>query len=110
MTASRYIVFTALFWIGLLFLLTVATPLRAGAARAAGAVLALLIVVAGMRAWADSLPQFASHYAAGTLGREALLRGDWPNTLAIYPVPPVLDERLQYLRQRGLSVYRPGAR
>lgn len=110
MTASRYIVFTALFWIGLLFLLTVATPLRAGAARAAGALLALVIVVAGMRAWADSLPQFEAHYVAGSLGREALLRADWPNTLAIYPVPPVLDERRQYLQRHGLSVYRPGSR
>lgn len=110
MTASRYIVFTALFWVGLLLLLTVAAPFRTNATRTGGAVLAMLIVIAGMRAWGDSLPQLEWHYVSGSLGREALLRADWPNTMAIYPVPPVLDERRQYLERRGLSLYRPGAR
>lgn len=110
MTASRYIAFTALFWVGLLQLLTVATPCRSAAGRAASLAVALVIVVAGLRAWGDSLPQFEQHHVSGVLGRDALLRADWPNTMAIYPSPPVLDQRRRYLMRRGLSLYRPGAR
>lgn len=110
MTASRYIAFTALFWVGLLLLLTVSTPFRSRAGRTAGLVLACLIVGGGLRAWGDSVPSFEHHYVTGMLGREALLREDWPKTVAIFPVAPVLDERRQFLLRHQLSLYRPGAR
>jgi hypothetical protein len=110
MTASRYIAFTGLFWVGLLYLLTVATPCRSSVGRAASLTLAVVIVVAGLRAWGDSLPQFEQHRLSGVRGRDALLRADWPNTLGVYPSPPILDQRRKYLMQHGLSLYRPGAR
>ncbi|AMY11370.1 hypothetical protein LuPra_04620 [Luteitalea pratensis] len=110
MTASRYIVFTVLFWIGLLMLLTVRTPYRSRAARGAGLVVASLIVAGGLRAWGDALPFMEQHYVGGILGREALLRADWPNTGALFPVAPVLDERRQWLERHHLSLYRPARR
>jgi hypothetical protein len=106
MTASRYVVFTVLFWIGLLMLLTVRMPYRARAARGASLALASLIVVAGVRAWGDALPFMEEHHVAGVRGREALLRADWPKTGAIFPVAPVLDERRQWLERHRLSLYR----
>jgi hypothetical protein len=109
MTASRYIVFTASFWVGLLLLLTVSTPFRSRAGRTAGLLLACLIVGGGLRAWGDSVPCFERHAVTGLLGREALLREDWPKTTAIFPVAPVLDERRQFLMRHRLSLYRPGA-
>ena len=110
MTASRYIVFTVLFWIGLLMLLTVRTPYRSRAARGVSLAVASLIVAGGLRAWGDALPFMEQHYVGGVLGREALLRADWPNTGALFPVPPVLDERRQWLERHHLSLYRPGRR
>jgi hypothetical protein len=110
MTASRYIAFTALFWVGLLLLLTVSPPFRSRAARGAGLAIALVVVAAGMRAWGDALPFMAQHAVSGIRGREALLRADWANTGDIFPVAPVLDERRQVLMRRGLSLYRPGSR
>jgi hypothetical protein len=110
MTASRYIVFTMLFWVGLLWLLTIASPFRSRAMRSAGLALAAVIVAAGVRAWGDALPSMEQHYVSGVRGREALLRIDWAKTGDIFPVPPVLDERRQWLLRHRLSVYRPGAR
>jgi hypothetical protein len=110
MTASRYIVYTVLFWIGLLMLLTARTPWRSRAGRAACLTVATLIVCAGLRAWGDALPFMEQHHVTGVLGREALLRHDWPKTLAIFPVPPVLDQRRQWLERHGLSIYRADRR
>jgi hypothetical protein len=110
MTASRYVVYTVLFWIGVLMLLTVRTPWRSRAARTVCLTVATLIVCAGLRAWGDALPFMEQHHVTGVLGREALLRTDWPKTQAIFPVPPVLDERRQFLERHGLSLYRPGSR
>ncbi|MGI8672165.1 MAG: hypothetical protein ACR2LU_06120 [Luteitalea sp.] len=110
MTASRYIVFTSLFWVGLVLLLTIALPWRSLVARRAASVVAVVIVAAGLRAWVDSLPAIEAHYVGGALAREALLRGDVVGAAVLFPSPPVLDERQQYLRRRKLSLFRPGAR
>jgi hypothetical protein len=110
MTASRYIVFTGLFWIGLILLLTVSTPFGSAPARRVSLGLAVAIVVAGLQGWVDSLPYIEQHYVGGSLGREALLRGDIAGAIVLFPVPPVLDERRQFLMRHQLSLYRPGAR
>lgn len=109
MTASRYIVFTGLFWIGLVLLLTVSASWHRAAARRLAVCLATVIVIAGLRAWGDSLPYIELHHVGGSLGREALLRGDVVGAVVLFPSPPVLDERQQYLRRRRLSLFRSGA-
>jgi hypothetical protein len=110
LTASRYIACTGLFWVGLVLLLTVASPFRSSRSRAAGAVVAAVVVAAGLRGWVDSRPYFDAHFVGGSLAREALLRGDVVRATALFPVAPVLDERQQYLRKRRLSLFRPGSR
>jgi hypothetical protein len=69
-----------------------------------------VIVAAGAHTWGDALPFMEQHYVSGIRGREALLRADWAKTGDIFPVPPVLDERRQWLLRHRLSLYRPGAR
>ncbi|HTV03572.1 MAG TPA: hypothetical protein VMF13_23670, partial [Luteitalea sp.] len=110
MTASRYIALTSLFWVGLVLLLTVFTPLRAAWARGASLGLAAIVIVLGLRGWVDGRPFLESDYIGTSLGRDALLRGDIAATTMLFPTPPVLDERQQVLRRRGLSLFRPGAR
>lgn len=108
MTASRYIAFTALFWVGLVMLLTTASPCRTRAWRRASLVLAGLIVAAGLRGWADSLPQWERMHRDGILGRDALLRRDFAHTRDVFPVAPVLDERREVLSRLHLSIFRRG--
>ncbi len=110
MTAARYVAFTGLYWVGLVLLLTVCGAPREGRSRQGRLALAAVIVAFGLHAWVQARPLYEDHYVSGTLSRDALLREDWPNTLALFPVPPVLDERRQYLQRKGLSLYRPGAR
>ncbi len=109
LTASRYIAFSALFWVGLVWLLTVASPWRSRGARLASTLVAAVIVLAGLRAWADSRPYFESHFVGGSLARDALLRGDVGDALALFPGGPVLDERQQFLKRHRLSLFRRGA-
>ena len=91
MTAGRYVVFTALFWIGLMMLLTVRTPYRSRAARGASFVRQRSSIVAGsLRAWGDALPFMEHTYVTGVLGREALLRTDWAQYWPRVPVARAL--------------------
>ena len=110
MTASRYIALTSLFWVGVILLLTVYSPLRGVWARRAGLTLAAIVIALGLQGWRDSRPFLEADYLALSLGRDALLRGDVLGAAALFPSPPVLDARQQELRRRGLSLFRPGAR
>ena len=110
MTASRYISLASLFWVGLVLLLTVCTPLRSTLTRAAGMAVALLIVAAGLSSWEHSQRYYEDSYVAGSIARDALLRGDIQAASGLFPSTPVLDERQQELARRKLSVFRPGAR
>jgi hypothetical protein len=110
MSASRYISIASLFWVGLVLLLTVSSPLRSAPARAASMALALLIVASGLVSWGNGHRYFEDNYVAGSIARDALLRGDIQGAAALFPSPPVLDARQQELARRKLSLFRPGAR
>lgn len=111
MTASRYVVFGACFWTGLLLLAAMRVP---GRARHVSAATTLLVVLAGMAAattWPLAWPWMARDAAAGRIAREALRRGDVGAAAPIlYPDPVALEQKRRVLEAHDLSLYRPGAR
>jgi hypothetical protein len=112
MLASRYVAFSACFWIGLVLLLVMRTsgPRRRPRAVVSGA--ALLAIAGGAAAaWPVSLPLMEADAQAGHRARAALIRGDIGEAAPIlYPDPPKLEQMRQILYDRRLSVFRPGAR
>lgn len=110
LTASRYIVFSACFWVGLVLLLAMASPSR----RRTGLPSAIALTVLGLAAavaWTGALPYMDADVLAGRRAREALRRGDVGAAAAVlYPDGPALERMRGVLLEHRLSLFRPGAR
>lgn len=110
MTASRYLVFSAAFWVGLLCLLgREATGARRGTSLAALVVL-VVTSVAALAAWPRAIPYMEHDAWSGRAARAQLRRGDVGAAAAtLYPDPEKLARMREVLVRRGLSLFRPGA-
>lgn len=111
LTASRYIVFSACFWVGLVLLLAMASPLPRRRLRLASAVAQVVVGLAAAAAWTGALPYMDADALAGRRAREALRRGDVGAAASVlYPDEPALERMRAVLLEHQLSLFRPGAR
>lgn len=109
MSASRYLVFSACFWVGFVLLLAMASPSQR---RRGPSVIALVVIgVAAAFAWTGGLPYMDADALAGRRAREALRRGDVGAAASVlYPDGPALQRMRAVLLEHHLSLFRPGAR
>lgn len=111
MTASRYVVFAACFWAGLILLLMARSTAHTRVRRwASGAIVVAVVASTAEGAW-HALRYMDAHHLSSSQAREALRRGDvHAASFVLYPNGPELDRRQQLLHDYRLSVFRPGAR
>lgn len=111
MTASRYLVFSAAFWVGLMCLL----GREISAPRQWSSVGALLLVigasVASLATWPRAVPYMEHDAWTGRTARAQLQRGEVGVAAAtLYPDPHKLARMRGILVRHQLSVFRPNAR
>lgn len=110
LTASRYIVFSACFWVGLVLLLAMASPSQRRT-RLPSTVALVVLGLAAAFAWTGALPYMDADVLAGRRAREALRRGDVGAAASVlYPDGPALQRMRAVLLEHRLSLFRPGAR
>jgi hypothetical protein len=111
MTASRYLIFAACFWSGLLLLIGLHTDARGGPARMAVRGLAGACIAAIFVASMGALPYMAGERERVRRARLQFLRGDvGAAAVVLYPDPYKLQHMRAVLQHHRLSVFRPGAR
>lgn len=110
MTASRYLVFSAAFWVGLMCLLGREVTAQRRGTSVAALVLVLAASVASLAAWPRAIPYMEHDAWTGRTARAQLQRGDVGAAAAtLYPDPEKLARMREVLLRYGLSVFRPGA-
>lgn len=111
MTASRYVVFGACVWTGLVLLLAIRGPVVSTTRRWGTIALLLVIAMAAADNWRFAMPHIEAHYLSSSQARAWLRRDDIHAAASVlYPDPAVLEARTEILRKYHLSLYRPGAR
>lgn len=110
LTASRYIVFSACFWVGLVLLLAMTSSRRRQPSLPSALTLTALALAAAL-AWTGARPYMAADALAGSRARAALRRGDVGAAASVlYPDGPALERMRAVLLEHRLSLFRPGAR
>lgn len=110
MTASRYLVFSAAFWVGLVCLLGREVTAQRRRTSLAALTLVLAASAAALAAWPRAIPYMEHDAWTGRAARAHLRRGDVGSAAAtLYPDPGKLSRMREVLLRHGLSLFRPGA-
>jgi hypothetical protein len=107
MTASRYVAFSACFWVGVVVLLATTSTARARREDTLRRMTMAAIAVSTALAWPAALPLMNADATAGRAARTALIEGDVGRAAPVlYPDPIRLARLRQVLIAQRLSVFR----